>query len=175
MNALLYTSRSLYNNLLKVMCNKSKTPIIFLLSSTAALIFAYVLEYFFNMLPCKLCTYERVVYYVAGLLAVVCMLKNNKILIYAIFCSYFVGAIISFYHVGLEFHLFHDVLGCTEQAIGNTSVEELRNNMLNPNYSPSCDRPHYILGVSLAIWNLIYSLAVLFVSGKMYAERKKTK
>ncbi|NEV49713.1 disulfide bond formation protein B [Wolbachia pipientis] len=173
MNTLLYTFR---DNLLKVVCNNSRIPTIFLLSSVFALIFAYVLEYFFNMLPCKLCTYERVVYYVAGLLAVVCMLKDNKILIYAMFCSYLIGAVISFYHVGLELHLFHDVLGCTERASGNVSIEELRNNLLNPNYSPSCDIPHYVLGVSLATWNLIYLIAALFVSGKVYCgERKKSK
>ncbi|MGL9717364.1 MAG: disulfide bond formation protein B [Wolbachia sp.] len=156
--------------------NSCKVFTVFLLSSAIALIFAYVLEYFFNMSPCELCIYERVVYYVAGLLAVAYMLKNNKILIYAMFCSYLIGAVISFYHVGLELHIFHDVLGCTEQASGNVSVEELRNNLLNPNYSPSCDRPHYIFGVSLATWNLVYLIAVLFVSGKMYCgERKKSK
>lgn len=151
----------------------SRTPLIFLLSSAAALVIAYMLEYFLNMLPCKLCIYERVVYYVAGLTAIVCILKNNKILIYVMFCSYIIGAIISFYHMGLEFHWFYDVLGCTEQTSGNASVEELKNNLLNPNHSPSCDRPYYILGLSLATWNLIYSSAILFVSGKIYAERKK--
>jgi disulfide bond formation protein DsbB len=120
------------------------------LSSAVALIFAYILEYFFSVLPCKLCIYERIVYYVAGLLAVVYMLKNNKILIYAMFCSYIIGAVISFYHVCLELQLFHDVLGCTEQASCNASIEELKNNLLNPNYFPPCDRPHYILDVFLA-------------------------
>ncbi|MEY2393288.1 disulfide bond formation protein B [Wolbachia endosymbiont of Tettigetta isshikii] len=155
------------------MRNNSRTSTILLLSSAVALIFAYVLEYFFNMLPCKLCIYERIVYYVAGLLAVAHMIKDNKILVYAVFCSYLIGAIISFYHVGLELRLFHDVLGCTEQASGNVSVKELRNNLLNPNYSPSCDRSHYVLGVSLATWNLIYLIAALFVSGKVYCGEKK--
>ncbi|WCR58144.1 disulfide bond formation protein B [Wolbachia endosymbiont of Ctenocephalides felis wCfeJ] len=155
------------------MHSNSQASTIFLLSSAVALIFAYVLEYFFNMLPCKLCVYERVVYYTAGLLAVAHMIKDNKILVYAMFCSYFIGAIISFYHVGLELHLFHDILGCTEQASGNVSVEELRNNLLNPDYSPSCDRPHYVLGVSLATWNLIYLIAALFLSSKIYCGRRK--
>lgn len=152
----------------------SRTPIIFLVSSAAALIVAYILQYFFNMLPCKLCIYERIVYYTAGLAAVACMLKHNKILTYIMFCSYTIGALISFYHIGLEFYWFHDVLGCTEQIGGNASVEELKNNLLNPNYSPSCDRPYHILGISLATWNLIYLLAVLFITGKMCAERKKS-
>lgn len=156
------------NNILKV-------PTIFLLSSAVALIFAYILQYVFNMLPCKLCTYERVVYYVIGLLSILCILKNSKFLIYAIFCSYIIGIIISFYHIGIESHWFHDVLGCTEQASGNVSVEELKNNLLNPNYAPPCDRPYYILGISIATWNLIYSIIVLFIAGKTYAEREKSK
>nr|WP_255453428.1 disulfide bond formation protein B [Wolbachia endosymbiont of Atemnus politus] len=61
------------------MLNNSRIPAIFLLSSAVALIFAYVLEYFYNMPPCKLCTYERIVYYITGLLAVAYILKNNKI------------------------------------------------------------------------------------------------
>ncbi|MDD9331988.1 MAG: disulfide bond formation protein B [Wolbachia sp.] len=155
--------------------DNSITPVIFLLSSAIALMISYILQHFFNMLPCKLCIYERAVFHITGLLAIVCLLKINKILIYMIFCSYVVGAIISFYHIGLEFHWFHDVLGCTEQASGNVSVEKLKNNLLNPNYSPSCDRPYYILGVSLATWNLIYLLAALFLSGKAYAKKKESK
>nr|WP_246224428.1 disulfide bond formation protein B [Wolbachia endosymbiont of Litomosoides sigmodontis] len=163
----------MYNNTLKVMYNNSRVSIVFLLSAAVALIFAYVLEYFFNMLPCKLCIYERIIYYIVGLLAVVYMLENNKILIYAMFCSYLMGVVISFYHMGLEFHLFYDLLGCTEQASGNASVEELRDNLLNINYSPSCDRPRYILGISLAMWNLIYLIVALFLSGKIYCEEEK--
>lgn len=154
------------------MSDVNNSSIIFLLSSAVALIFAYVLEYFFSMIPCKLCIYEQVVYYVTGLLAVAYMFKDNKILIYTMFFSYLIGVIISFYHVGLELHIFHDVLGCTEQASGNVSIEELRNNLLNPNYSPSCDRPHYVFGVSLATWNLIYLIVALFLSGKMYCEER---
>lgn len=154
--------------------NNYKISTIFLLSSAGALIFAYILQYVFNMLPCKLCTYERVVYYVIGLLSLICMLKkDSKILIYAVFCSYIVGAVISFYHIGIEFHWFHDVLGCTEQASGNVSIEELKSNLLNPDYSPSCDRPYYIFGISIATWNFIYSLLVLLIAGKTYADKKK--
>ena len=36
-----------------------------------------------------------------------------------VFCSYLIGAIISFYHAGLELRLFHDVLRCTEQKLEN--------------------------------------------------------
>jgi disulfide bond formation protein DsbB len=142
--------------------NGFKVHTIFLLSSVAAPVFAYVLEYFCNMLPSKLCIYERAVYCVAGLLAVAHVFKGNKIIIYAMFCSCLIGAVISFYHVGLELHLFHDVVS------GNVSKEELRNSLLNPNYSPFCNRPHYIFGISLATWNLIYRIAVLFLSGRMY-------
>ncbi|WP_168464008.1 disulfide bond formation protein B [Wolbachia endosymbiont of Ctenocephalides felis wCfeT] len=150
------------------MSDNFRIPLIFLLSSVFALGFAYVLEYFFNILPCKLCIYERIAYYVAGLLAIMCMVKNNKVLVYAMFCSYLICAIISIYHIGIELHLIHDVLGCTEQA---TSIEDIRNNLLNPNYSPSCDRPNYIFGISLVTWNLLYLLAVLFVSSKMYVNK----
>ncbi|QKX02119.1 disulfide bond formation protein B [Wolbachia endosymbiont of Dirofilaria (Dirofilaria) immitis] len=154
------------------MHNNSRVSIIFLLSSAFALIFAYMLEYFFYMLPCKLCIYERVIYYITGLLVVVHMFKSNKILIHAMFFSYFIGIVISFYHIGLELHLFYDILGCTEQAAGSdVSIEELRNKLLNPNYSPFCDRPNYVLGISLATWNFIYLIVALFLSSKTYYKK----
>ncbi|MDG7056018.1 MAG: disulfide bond formation protein B [Wolbachia endosymbiont of Meromenopon meropis] len=149
-------------------------PMVFLLSSIVALVFAYVLEYFFNMLPCKLCIYERIIYYVAGLLAIICtLIKSKRILVYSMFCIYLIGTIISFYHVGLELHLFQDILGCAERVSSNVSVEELKSNLLNPNYSPSCNKPHYVLGISLVTWNLIYLVTALFVSGKIYCAKKK--
>ncbi|MDN5247518.1 MAG: disulfide bond formation protein B [Wolbachia endosymbiont of Tyrophagus putrescentiae] len=150
------------------MNKNSKVSLIFLSSSIIALVIAYVLEYFFGMAPCKLCIYERITLYAAALLAVVSLLKNCKVLICMMFCSYIIGAVISFYHVGLERHWFHDIVGCTEQVSENVSVEELKNNLLNPNHSTSCDRPHYILGISLATWNLIYMLSILFLSTRLY-------
>ncbi|QKX01893.1 disulfide bond formation protein B [Wolbachia endosymbiont of Cruorifilaria tuberocauda] len=158
------------------MSNNSKISLTFLLSSAFAIIFAYVLEYFFNMLPCKLCIYERAVYYITGLLAVMYMFKDSKILIYTMFCSYLIGAAISFYHVGLELHLFYDILGCTEQiASGNINIEELRDKLLNPNYSPSCNKPYYVLGISLATWNLIYLTLTLFLLRRMYSKKRNIK
>ncbi|WP_333023361.1 disulfide bond formation protein B [Wolbachia endosymbiont of Pentidionis agamae] len=138
--------------------------IVFLLGSSFALVIAYVLEYFFHMLPCKLCIYERIVYCMAGVLSAFCLMKSNKVLICLIFFIYLIGAIISFYHMGLEFHWFHDVLGCAEQIKGNPTVEELKNNLLNPNALPSCDKPRYLLGLSLAAWNLIYTLLCMLLA-----------
>ncbi|QKX01212.1 disulfide bond formation protein B [Wolbachia endosymbiont of Dipetalonema caudispina] len=157
------------------MSNHSRVSVAFLLSSIFALIFAYSLEHFFNMLPCKLCIYERVIYYITGLLVTLYMLKDSKILIYTMFCNYLIGTVISFYHIGLELHLFHDILGCTEEIISgsNINMEELKNKLLNPNYSPSCDRPHYILGASLATWNFIYLIAALLLLRKIYLGRNK--
>ncbi|WFW29918.1 MAG: disulfide bond formation protein B [Wolbachia endosymbiont of Menacanthus eurysternus] len=155
--------------------NNNSKFIIFLFSSIIALVSAYALEYFFNILPCKLCIYERIIYYITGLSAIIYMIKNSKILIYTMFCSYFIGIIISFYHVGLEFNLFNDILGCTEQINNNASIEKLKNDLLNPNnYPPSCNRPYYILGISLAMWNLIYLTIALFIASyKMYYEKEK--
>ncbi len=145
--------------------NVKITAIIFLLFSTAALVIAYILEYFFNMMPCKLCLYERVIFYVVTVLSSLCLIKNCKILVYMMLCSYLIGIIISFYHMGLEFGWFPDVLGCTHRISENITVEELKNNLLKV---ASCDRAHYVLGISLATWNLLYLLAVSIISLRFY-------
>ncbi|MBV0899848.1 MAG: disulfide bond formation protein B [Wolbachia endosymbiont of Fragariocoptes setiger] len=153
------------------MCNRSVIPKIFLFSSIAALMVAYMLQYFLNMLPCKLCIYERVILYITTFIAAVCLFKEYRVLVPMMFFTYVIGAIISFYHVGLELHWFHDILGCTEQITNNLSMDVLKNKLLNPDSTPSCDRPTHIFGISLATWNLIYLLATLLYSGKIYFKR----
>ncbi|OEY86514.1 disulfide bond formation protein DsbB [Wolbachia pipientis] len=151
------------------MLNNSKiTSTVFLLSSTVALIFAYILQYFFNILPCKLCIYERIVFYVVAVLSVLCLIKEYKALIYIMFCSYLIGIIISFYHIGIEAGWFQDIIGCTEQINNNITIEELRNSLLNTHRLPSCDRGYYVLGLSLATWNLLYLLIILLISVRIY-------
>lgn len=155
------------------MCERStKVSIIFLLSSVLALTIAFISEYFFNMLPCKLCVYERIIFCIVILIAVLHLFLNNRIFIYMMLCSYIIGLVISFYHIGLEHHWFYDVLGCTEQISENISLETLKNNLLNPNYSPSCDKPYYLLGISLATWNFIYLLGTLFLLINIYRKKK---
>ncbi len=148
--------------------NVKITTIVFLLSSTSALVIAYILQYFFNMMPCKLCLYERVIFYVVAVLSSLCLIKNCKILVHMMFCSYLVGIIISFYHMGLEFGWFQDVIGCTYRIDKNITVEELKNNLLNAKDLPSCDRAYYVIGISLATWNLLYLLAMFLISLSFY-------
>jgi disulfide bond formation protein DsbB len=155
--------------------NVKITSIIFLLSSTAALMVAYVLQYFFNMVPCKLCLYERIVFYVVAVLSLLCLIKNCKILIYIMFCSYLIGIIISFYHMGLEFGWFQDIIGCTDNIDKNITIEELKNKLLNTNNLPSCNRAYYVLGISLATWNLLYLLVVCLISVRVYTFYKAVK
>lgn len=83
------------------------------------------------------------------------------------FFSYFIGAIISFYHIGLELHWFSDVLGCTRK-FDTLSFDTIKDSLLNSNYAAACDRPYIFLGLSIAKWNLIYSVFWLIINLFLY-------
>uniref|UniRef100_A0A182ERS4 ACOX domain-containing protein n=1 Tax=Onchocerca ochengi TaxID=42157 RepID=A0A182ERS4_ONCOC len=69
-----------------------------------------------------------------------------------------------------------DCIMLTERvADGNVSIEEFRNKLLNPNYFSSCERSIYVLGVSLATWNLIYLIAIPFLSAECIIREKNLK
>ncbi len=162
----------------KQFIGSKKIPLIFLLSSLFALALAYIAQYVFAIIPCKLCFYERIPYFVVILLSFLSLFKTHRIITYMMFCSYLAGVVISFYHVGLEFHWFSDILGCTEKVnFDNLSLDEMKSNLLDPSRITSCSRPEFMfLGISMAGWNLIYSVFWLIVGlylNKIYDREKR--
>ncbi|UWI83038.1 disulfide bond formation protein B [Wolbachia endosymbiont of Howardula sp.] len=150
------------------------TNILFLFSSIISLITAYIIEYIFNILPCTLCIYQRMIYYIVLSLSILYIIKNYQVFIYIIYCVYFIGVLISFYHIGIESYWFHNIVGCTDQLADNLSIEQIRENFFQNTYSISCNSANYIFNISLATWNFIYLLIILLGSGIIYANKNKT-
>lgn len=151
----------------KLLMFSKKAQLTFFLSSLLALIFAYTLQFVFDVIPCKLCLYERIPYFIVIVFSLFSLLRTYKIVTYMMFFSYFMGAIISFYHVGLESHWFFDVLGCTKK-FDTLSFDAIKDSLLNLNYVATCDRPYMILGLSVTKWNLIYSILWLIINLFLY-------
>ncbi|GHM59366.1 MAG: hypothetical protein sL5_03590 [Candidatus Mesenet longicola] len=101
------------------------------------------------------------------ILSLFSLLRTYKIVIYIMFFSYFIGAVISFYHIGLELHWFSDILGCTRN-FDTLSFNTIKSSLLDSSYVATCDRPYILLGLSIAQWNLIYSVFLLIINLFLY-------
>ena len=68
----------------------------------------YVLEYFFNMVPCDMCVNERYPYFIIIILGVMSYAIKSKINFTEIITKfifslvYFIGLLYALYHVGIE-------------------------------------------------------------------------
>ena len=71
------------------------------------------------------------------------------------------GAGLAFYHVGVEQHWFAGPTACTGAAAVGGSIEDFRKQLM-AQQPVRCDEPQWaLLGVSLAGWNLLASLALV--------------
>ncbi|KJV69631.1 disulfide bond formation protein B [Candidatus Neoehrlichia procyonis] len=135
---------------------------LFLLLSVIALITAYISQFIFGFIPCRLCIYERIPYFIIIILCIVSLFVKHKVVFVSICLCYIVNALISIYHMGLEYGWFFDVLGCSSNVdLNNLSFDDIKNNLLNTNIA-YCNVPSFIfLGISMAGWNFIYSMVCL--------------
>jgi disulfide bond formation protein DsbB len=134
-----------------------------LLVSITSLITAYGAEYIFGIKPCILCIYERVPYMIIAVLSAGSLLfkKNLLPLIMMIFIA---SSTLSFYHVGVEQHIFEATDECANKLKPATSIEELKK-QLEANERSSCAEPEFrFLSISFAGWNLLLSIFMSFIS-----------
>ena len=83
---------------------------------------AFIMQYFFGFLPCKLCEIQRIPYYFILLVSVFyfCAKKSFKLLyVYLVMLACFIGAFVSFYHAGIEYGFFKNILNCESLTLEN--------------------------------------------------------
>ncbi|MBU6338450.1 MAG: disulfide bond formation protein B [Rickettsiales bacterium] len=143
-----------------------------LISSIAALCFAYISQYVFDMQPCVLCFYQRKPFFAIIALTSLTLIffkseKFKKISIYLCALLLLINIGIASYHVGVENKIFKGPTTCSASQNLNeiTDLEELKI-AINNTKAIKCDEPAFIfLGVSMAGWNVIYCLGLIFVIG----------
>ena len=154
------------------MSEKISKKILFyiLIFISAILVSAYVIEYKFNFLPCKLCLYERVPYFLAIFLLIQILFlgKYEKITLLLIFLTFVFSSILGFYHFGVEQGFFEEPITCKVNSITETLskselLEELKQNTV------SCKNVSFkIFGFSLAAINTIFSIFLSVILFKLY-------
>ena len=128
--------------------------------SILSLSIAYFIQYVLGHKPCNLCIVERIPYIASIILISLIFILNKyqKIISSLIFIFFIFGAVVSFYHFGIEQGFFSESLVCD---LGNSrplNKEELLNQLKKTEIVSCKDVTFRFLGLSLATINTVISL-----------------
>jgi len=148
-----------------------------LIFSVFALVAAYFIEFILGHKPCSLCSIERVPYLAAIILISLIFILNKyeKTISLIVGLLFVFGAIVSFYHFGIEQGFFDESLVCN---LGNNSealssqdlLKELKKNTV------SCkDVTFTLFGLSLATFNTIISLIISAIMLRIFINYDKNR
>ena len=128
--------------------------------SILSLSIAYFIQYVLGHKPCNLCIIERVPYIAAIILISLVFILNKyqKIISSLILIFFIFGAVVSFYHFGIEQGFFSESLVCD---LGNSqplNKEDLLNQLKKTEIVSCKDVTFRFLGLSLATINTVISI-----------------
>ena len=128
--------------------------------SIVTLSIAYFIQYALGHKPCNLCIIERIPYIAAIILISLIFILNRyqKIISSLILIFFIFGAVVSFYHFGIEQGFFSESLVCD---LGNSqpiNKEDLLNQLKKTEIVSCKDVTFRFLGLSLATINTVISL-----------------
>ena len=131
-----------------------------LVFSILSLSIAYFIQYVLGHKPCNLCIIERIPYIAAIILISLIFILNRyqKIISSLILIFFIFGAVVSFYHFGIEQGFFSESLVCD---LGNSRLlnkEDLLNQLKKTEIVSCKDVTFRFLGLSLATINTVISL-----------------
>ena len=128
--------------------------------SILTLSIAYFIQYVLGHKPCNLCIIERIPYIATTILISLIFILNRyqKIISSLILIFFIFGAVVSFYHFGIEQGFFSESLVCD---LGNgqpLNKEDLLNQLKKTEIVSCKDVTFRFLGLSLATINTVISL-----------------
>ncbi|MBM6595475.1 disulfide bond formation protein B [Microvirga pudoricolor] len=139
------------------------------LAAAATIGGAYIFQYGWGYVPCKLCLWQRTPYYAGIVLAVLTALlppgarRAGLWLLALVFAG---SAILGAYHAGVEWGVFagpSDCGGGAGPAAGN--VGDFLNQLQSTRVVSCTEAAWRFLGLSLAGWNVLISLALAAFAG----------
>ena len=128
--------------------------------SILSLSIAYFIQYVLGHKPCNLCIIERIPY-IAGIILISLIFilnKYQKIISSLILIFFIFGAVVSFYHFGIEQGFFNESLICELSNNNPLNKEELLNQLKKAEIVSCKDVTFRFLGLSLATINTIISI-----------------
>jgi disulfide bond formation protein DsbB len=141
-----------------------KSVLIVLAGAVVALAFALLMQYGFGLHPCVLCLWQRApfgaVIVLAGLASLAAMRRYASALLALSALAYLTGAGLAIFHTGVERHWWLGTSGCSITPLSGTSTEDLRTQLLHTVVARCDEIAWTFLGLSMANYNVIYSLAL---------------
>ena len=133
-----------------------------LVFSILSLSIAYFIQYVLGHKPCNLCIIQRIPYLAAVIFISLVFILNKyeKILLSIILLFFIFGAVVSFYHFGIEQGFFSESLVCDLGNSKNLSKDELLNQLKNSTVVSCKDVTFRLFGLSLATINTILSIVL---------------
>ena len=155
---------------------KSKKALKYILIFCAlSLLFAYFVEFILKHKPCNLCLIERIPYIGSIILitAILIINKFEKLFLKIIIIFFVSGAVISFYHFGIEQGFFNESLVCELEKIqNNLSATDLLKKLETKIIS--CKDVNFkLFGLSLATINIFVSLSLSVIVVKILNNHEK--
>jgi len=154
----------------------------FLLNSILAfsiitLLIAYFIQYVLGHKPCNLCIIERIPYIAAIILISLIFILNKyqNIISTFILIFFFFGAVVSFYHFGIEQGFFSESFVCDLSSSLPLNKEELLNQLQKSDIVSCKDVKFTFFGLSLATINTIISLILSGIMIKIIKNYGKNK
>ena len=142
-----------------------------------SIISAFVIEYGLGHKPCKLCLYQRYPYYISILLLMSIFVLKKNIRVHFLFLSivFFLGAVIAFYHFGIEQGFFKESTVCTANNLDQILSKKDLLKQLKQNTISCKDVTFRFLGLSLASINTIFSLILSYIFFMMFKNYENNK
>ena len=131
-----------------------------LVFSILSLSIAYFIQYALGHKPCNLCIIERIPYIASIILISLIFIisKYEKIISSIILIFFIFGAVVSFYHFGIEQSFFSESLICELSNNNPLNKEDLLNQLKKAEIVSCKDVTFRFLGLSLATINTIISI-----------------
>ena len=159
----------------------AKWNVIIFLISIFAITTALVAEYTFNLLPCDMCLKQRYPYYFIIIIFIFFYFINKSYFFWFNILgeiALLYGLFYTVWHVGIEQKIFKISSACFLNLDNISSVEEIKQQIINQNIA-SCDEISWVIfGLSAATLNLLLIVFLLFFNSiiiyKHFNEKEKT-
>ena len=159
-------------NLLNIISHKFNWILFF--SIFLAIFTSFFLQYKLDLVPCKLCVYQRYLWLILFFLSTLNLLFGSKI--YKIIKSlilFFLAALLllSFYHSGIELGFFNNIITCTQESNVQAETIDQLDAMIRETKNSDCAFPKfYIYKITLSNLSMILS-GILFLLSLRFLKR----
>ena len=146
------------------MINSKNIFFLAVLFSLFAILSAFFMQYVLGHAPCKLCTYQRIPYYIIILVGLITLFfpKIIKLTIFLLIFLLFAEFLVSNYHTLSTYEVI-SYSGCQSAEIPN-DINQLKEALMSDTLIVNCSNANLkYFGIPLSIYNSFFSLMFLIV------------